>query len=770
MVQLGCTNLILLLHLQRISNTLALPGNRPSVDLRVLGVDDDEQNQFIVPDFYEDVEPVQVGQGLPNDALVYVVSWLDPEVVEADGIPLEQQLPKYNSNTLTSDDDDEEEEEEPPTVRNYGYTDMPTAVRSNLQLLAHGLSLRVFVFGQAPSSQGYHPRNLICMSEPLENLRLPQIYGRNYWDRDQWVNYGNDVQFSGGRSRCNPGPSGDKQRKIQTGSNEATKHQADNNLPEAQNPVPGPSSRQQDAGSSRDRTQTAPKPLVNCSPNKLKRPRDPVPGPSGGRQQEIQAGSSKGGKYQADSNNNLIESTSLPGPSGDQSNFSNIWAAAVENLSELWDEAKLKQLLLNGLDWLSANPGILGAIREAAPALLELMRRLQKQGKDLRSCFGSNPDGGTLKARREQGKQRNYCDTLPPTPDGPPPKFVFYSGFEWPAEAKSQGGLLPPSVSIYDSFSRDTLQAVWPFVSFLLPWSPMISLKGLRWITSTVLYGSLFLGKAAEDAATKASNATEGFSGVVYILSTTENMLISGEHVAIVGGAVWPQVAGWIQVPHGYRLPVIDGIHDKAQLGRHLVKASQAGFNPFQPNPDYDRKFDACTAGRGTLNFSDADAVVDFMNKNGQAVGWTGAFPLFKPAAIVTPASSKKDKMANAVTPPHEPSFWEKVSGWFEEHEVAIALISAAVLVLVPVVGEMVGPAIAAIAADGIATAGGVAVEGAATGGSIELAELGFGAEAGAGAGAGAGAEAGETTPLLGNSRVSNNWGSWKSIWKSKTE
>ncbi|KAK8931632.1 hypothetical protein VCV18_000157 [Metarhizium anisopliae] len=285
-----------------------------------------------------------------------------------------------------------------------------------------------------------------------------------------------------------------------------------------------------------------------------------------------------------------------------------------------------------------------------------------------------------------------------------PAKVVFYGDFLWPAEAKTAGGFLPPRTRppgpTYEIEGGPT-----PDPATVVDWP------------SEVLQTRLIFGPAAKDAAGKASHATDGFHGVVYAVHATPNMLVSGLDSIAVGGIRWSQVLGWVQVPLNYTLPEHDA-QQRANIQQHFEKAFQAkndlfpGSNLFQKNDDYEHKFDELASTSEIPDFDLPQSLEEFMDRNGQAVGWRGGFPLFNPPERVTGESSTAAKAAKAVAPPHEPGFWEKVGHFMESHILAIALLPAVVVAnLIPGVGELADAAeVAALSTE--------AVEG------IELTEL----------------------------------------------
>lgn len=270
-----------------------------------------------------------------------------------------------------------------------------------------------------------------------------------------------------------------------------------------------------------------------------------------------------------------------------------------------------------------------------------------------------------------------------------PAKAVFFGAFHWPEEAKKQGGFLPeltippgPAYEVEGEEAKTMLTTIY--------WS------------TKVLQTHLLFGAAAKDAAAKASKATKGFHGIVYAVHATPNMLLSGKDCIAVGGILWSQVIGWVQVPLDYTLPEKDP-KERKKLRQHFENAFKEKNSLFQKNEDYDPKFNDLTTTSKIPDFNLPQTLIQFMNKNGKEVGWNGGFPLFNTQRIMGLAS-KVAKQAKTVAPPHEPSTWEKVGHFMESHVLALALLPAAVVAnLIPGLGEVADAAeIAALSTEAV--------------------------------------------------------------------
>ncbi|KAF4513216.1 hypothetical protein G6O67_000514 [Ophiocordyceps sinensis] len=304
---------------------------------------------------------------------------------------------------------------------------------------------------------------------------------------------------------------------------------------------------------------------------------------------------------------------------------------------------------------------------------------------------GSTGKGSTGKDSRGKGS-RGKAATKP---------IVFYGDYLWPDEAKKQGGFLPRSTTppgpTYDVDpppvqGGEKVEIDWP--TLLVPTYPT-------------------LGAAAKHAAEVAAKETKGFGGVVYAVHATPNMVSSGNDSAAVGGILWTQVLGWMQVPEGYS-PPRQVTPRRAKLRVHFERAIKESNELFQQNKDYDAKFDRYNITVDVpQQFHTIEDLSAFMKDKGQAVGWRGGFPLFEPPQVIDGAASKAAKTSNAVAAPHEPGKLDKIGGYVKSHIWAIALLPAvAVLNFIPGLGEAADAAeVAALCADSVE--------------SIELAEVG---------------------------------------------
>ncbi|TWU74478.1 hypothetical protein ED733_005075 [Metarhizium rileyi] len=374
-------------------------------------------------------------------------------------------------------------------------------------------------------------------------------------------------------------------------------------------------------------------------------------------------------------------------------------------------EQQLQVYLDRGIQWIQDNQsGIYHLLQHGFPTLINAMHRMAQAGI-IFSTF-----------------QDDICKTLlaaisQPSPDEPPkrddemtvgpdakkpsaaPKFVFYGDFLWPAEAKKIGGFLPqrsnPAGSAYD-FEGEPAGSTYDFEG-----GPSLDPEvKIDW-ENKLLQTYPYFGLAAQAAARKASQSTRGFHGVVYAVHATPN-IISAEHSFAVGGILWSQVLGWVQVPLNYTLPSYDPKeHSRAKMQEHFERAFKAqdsipGGSLFQPNSDYDHKFDELAASTDFHDLDSPQGLIDFMKTHGGAVGWQGDFPLFEPAESITAESSAATKVAKTITPPHELGFWEKVGHFMESHFLALAFLPLVALAnLIPGVGEAADVAeIAALSAE----------------------------------------------------------------------
>ncbi|TWU76021.1 hypothetical protein ED733_007193 [Metarhizium rileyi] len=341
---------------------------------------------------------------------------------------------------------------------------------------------------------------------------------------------------------------------------------------------------------------------------------------------------------------------------------------------------------------------------EAAGTLLDTLRRVVEgkfDGLDCAAIFKklqslSGPgerDFGQVGGKQqycERARKLLSCESLskglnakaPPTPV----KVVFYADFLWPTEAKKIGGFLPPDSKLpgptYEFQEGPTLESTTP-----VDWG------------NEVVQTHLYFGLAAQEAAKKAAKNTNGFHGVVYAIHATPNIVVSGRHHSLgVGGILWSQVLGWVQVPLNYTLPEFNPQEQtNTTLQQYFEEAFKAqgslipGGSIFQQNSDYDHKFNEFTASiDDDLNLNLPQNLWAFMDEKGSAVGWRGKFPLFEPAERITAQLSEAAKAAKAITTPHEPSFWNKVGHFMDSHAIAIGLLPFVALAnLIPGVGEI---------------------------------------------------------------------------------
>lgn len=232
-----------------------------------------------------------------------------------------------------------------------------------------------------------------------------------------------------------------------------------------------------------------------------------------------------------------------------------------------------------------------------------------------------------------------------------PIEAVFYAHHLWPAEAKLQGGFLPP----------DGTTAFSAYRTF---------------------------GAAAKRAGAYPSKGTQGLAGVVYLVRATPNMLVTQMTVPmVVGGIVWKQVMGWVYVPHNYHPPKDDSMQEEprkqVRYMELLNQLSQRDTTLFEHNPDYDSGLNNYTAHDEYVDFENKPVQLlrDFMDVNGGPIGWTGDFPLFKRPA------HKPD----AVPAVHKPSMLQRVrdilSGPWGS---LLTWLTASAALVFPVLGEMV--------------------------------------------------------------------------------
>ncbi|KAK2590498.1 hypothetical protein QQS21_011814 [Conoideocrella luteorostrata] len=258
-----------------------------------------------------------------------------------------------------------------------------------------------------------------------------------------------------------------------------------------------------------------------------------------------------------------------------------------------------------------------------------------------------------------------------------PASVVFVGDYLWPEEVKKQGGFLPrattpsgPKYEIAGSNSgKEGDKVEIDLQTYLVP-------------------AFMTLGSAAHYAADSASKKTAGFSGIVYAIHATPNIINLGNNAAAVAGIRWSQVLGWMQVPENYSPPE-DNPQERAKLKEHFTKAFKTNMTLFTSNKDYDHKFDRYkTTVNMQQDISNVNNLEEFMKKNGKAVGWTSGVPLLEGKAISGEAS-KAAKNENKVAAPHESSVWDNIKTYAKSHAVALALLPAVVaLNFIPGLGE----------------------------------------------------------------------------------
>ncbi|PHH80732.1 putative enterotoxin [Ophiocordyceps camponoti-rufipedis] len=366
--------------------------------------------------------------------------------------------------------------------------------------------------------------------------------------------------------------------------------------------------------------------------------------------------------------------------------------------------------------------------RDLAPDLVQVLRRMRIQ-EELGTCHLVDdclPEDPPRRQKRalDDKKMDEICEIVRNLgrPCNPPCKAqqptntrkpqqpvnkLFHGSFLWPEEAKKQGGFLPQSTDppspTYQVAGAETAEP--DFATYLLP-----------------AYQSL--GIAAKHASYLAAEHTDKFEGVVYLVHATPNIIVKSNISAAVGGILWSQVMGWMQVPRGFDMPTPDQMpKNRDELKRHFQKAYEEKSHLFTLNPDYDAaKFDHLNATAfESVKIHTTEDLFDFMKTHSQAVGWTG-FPLIKTTAI-TGSDSKKAKENKAVAPPHPEGHLDKIANFVKRHWVAIALLPvAAVLTVIPVAGEAAAAAEAAALLGEAAETVPLLAEGAE---AIELTEVG---------------------------------------------
>ncbi|KAK2609215.1 hypothetical protein QQS21_002297 [Conoideocrella luteorostrata] len=259
-----------------------------------------------------------------------------------------------------------------------------------------------------------------------------------------------------------------------------------------------------------------------------------------------------------------------------------------------------------------------------------------------------------------------------------PIKVVFYGDYVWPAEAKKQRGFLPTDRMSPDRNPEEDDRAT-------IDWSKVI-------VPTFLTFGS-----AAQRAADMATQNTKDFSGVVYAVHATPNIINSANMSAAIGGIRWSQVLGWMQVPKDYKPSKPKG-ENLARMQELFQNAFQENTTLFKTNADYKAKYDPYTTTvDNPQDFSSIADIKTFMENNGKAVGWNGGFPLFEAGVSVTSKTSRKAKAENKIPSPHEPDTLDKIWSFIKRHKMAIALLPVvAASNFIPGVGEVADAAEAA--------------------------------------------------------------------------
>ncbi|PHH92461.1 putative enterotoxin [Cordyceps sp. RAO-2017] len=329
-------------------------------------------------------------------------------------------------------------------------------------------------------------------------------------------------------------------------------------------------------------------------------------------------------------------------------------------------------------------------------------------------------------------KEQKAGETVPKSA---PVKHVFYGNYLWPHEVKQQGGFLTPADQLKEA----------PASAYNLR-THLFKERLPEEAKSFYLSTSKNFGTAAKQAADSAAKATQGFGGVVYLVHATPNMIDvaqtlkehgetyskpAEQELAVAGGIEWPQVMGWLQVPHDQALPSIGesvaGLKGSGKQGlkEHFARAFDERTDLFHRNEDYDRERfgDQTASGQGQAQLLDAKdpkrELQTFMKQAGDALRWSGDFPLFETPKKILPHESAEAKAVQAVPPPHEDvSWWSKAWSFIKSHALAIALLPAvAAANLIPGLGEVAdGAEIALLGAEGASETLALATEGVAEG------------------------------------------------------
>ncbi|PHH87177.1 hypothetical protein CDD83_9215 [Cordyceps sp. RAO-2017] len=172
------------------------------------------------------------------------------------------------------------------------------------------------------------------------------------------------------------------------------------------------------------------------------------------------------------------------------------------------------------------------------------------------------------------------------------------------------------------------------------------------------------------------------------MVHATPNMFRTGHEVTVPAGIIWLQFMAWAQVPRDYAAPSKINT-EKKTLHIGLKKAYEAKpWRFFRETETTIRKFDQFAANaeeRPQLMGSSKPRVelTIFIKQNGEAVKFSGKFPLFKAPEVITDKDSAADNQAEPA--PHEEGVLEEAWGFTKAHPVAVALLSAVVaLNLIP--------------------------------------------------------------------------------------
>lgn len=211
-----------------------------------------------------------------------------------------------------------------------------------------------------------------------------------------------------------------------------------------------------------------------------------------------------------------------------------------------------------------------------------------------------------------------------PTPKSGRPQIVYRGEPTKPTDLKRQGGILPRM----NPPPRDSFRLSSHVSGTQFPYGKRIS----AYVSTTddPLVTLWFLKDGAEPGAKESFiyhiHATPNMVDVKSSLGNGYDIPEESEFAAL-GGIRWDQIIGWTAVP-------ID-LSDRA-----LVEFAVDPLKGFVRNPDYNPKYDKYTtsgaqpsldwkndvASQGKTAYNYA---TEFMDLVGEAVGWTGSFPLF---------------------------------------------------------------------------------------------------------------------------------------------